>query len=72
MTLPELYLTLLIGGAVLFASIAAARAAHRVGLPSLLLFLAKRASEKVNVKGYDPQIFSQRPWKKLIALSLIP
>ena len=41
-------------------------------LASLLLFLAKRASEKVNVKGYDPQIFSERPWKKLIALSLIP
>ncbi|MFE1024483.1 potassium/proton antiporter [Streptomyces sp. NPDC058818] len=40
MTLPELYLTLLIGGTVLLASIAAARAAHRVGLPSLLLFLA--------------------------------
>ncbi|MFI6012675.1 potassium/proton antiporter [Streptomyces sp. NPDC051243] len=40
MTLSELYLTLLIGGAVLLASIAAARAAHRVGLPSLLLFLA--------------------------------
>ncbi|MFD5016225.1 potassium/proton antiporter [Streptomyces chartreusis] len=40
MTLSELYLTLLIGGAVLLASIAAARTAHRVGLPSLLLFLA--------------------------------
>jgi predicted metal-dependent phosphoesterase TrpH len=41
-------------------------------LASLLLFLAKRASEKVNIKGYDPQIFIERPWKKLIALSLIP
>ncbi|MEU0288785.1 potassium/proton antiporter [Streptomyces sp. NPDC052492] len=40
MTLPELYLTLLIAGTVLLASIAAARTAHRVGLPSLLLFLA--------------------------------
>lgn len=40
MTLSELYVTLLIGGAVLLASIAAARTAHRVGLPSLLLFLA--------------------------------
>jgi cell volume regulation protein A len=39
MTLAELYLTLLVGGAVLLASIAAARAAHRIGLPSLLLFL---------------------------------
>lgn len=40
MTLPQLYLALLVGGAVLLASIAAARLAHRVGLPSLLLFLA--------------------------------
>jgi predicted metal-dependent phosphoesterase TrpH len=41
-------------------------------LASLILFLTKRASEKVNIKGYDPLIFTQRPWKKLIALSLIP
>ncbi|MEV1084081.1 potassium/proton antiporter [Streptomyces sp. NPDC050211] len=40
MTLQDLYLTLLVGGTVLLASIAAARTAHRVGLPSLLLFLA--------------------------------
>ncbi|MEU3949666.1 potassium/proton antiporter [Streptomyces sp. NPDC029526] len=40
MTLPELYLALLIGGVVLLASIAAAHTAHRIGLPSLLLFLA--------------------------------
>ncbi len=39
MTLSELYVMLLIGGTVLLASIAAARAAHRIGLPSLLLFL---------------------------------
>ncbi|UQA91547.1 potassium/proton antiporter [Streptomyces halobius] len=40
MTLQELYLALLVGGAVLLASIAAARMAHRIGLPGLLLFLA--------------------------------
>lgn len=40
MTLSQLYVTLLIAGAVLLASIVAARTAHRVGLPSLLLFLA--------------------------------
>lgn len=40
MTLQELYLVLLVGGTVLLASIAAARAAGRAGLPSLLLFLA--------------------------------
>ena len=39
MTLQQLYLALLIGGLVLLASIVATRAADRVGLPSLLLFL---------------------------------
>ena len=41
-------------------------------MATLVLYLVKRASEKVNVRGYDPQIFSKRPWKKLIAISLIP
>jgi hypothetical protein len=41
-------------------------------IASLVLYLVKRASQKVNVRGYDPQIFSKRPWKKLIAISLIP
>src|SRR5689334_20593578 len=40
MTLEQLYLILLAGGLVLLASIVATRAASRVGLPSLLLFLA--------------------------------
>lgn len=40
MTLQQLYLTLLVGGLVLLASIVATRAAAKVGLPSLLLFLA--------------------------------
>lgn len=40
MTLGQLYLTLLAGGGVLLAGIGAARAATRLGLPSLLLFLA--------------------------------
>ncbi|MEB3020468.1 potassium/proton antiporter [[Mycobacterium] crassicus] len=39
MSLEQLYLALLIGGLVLLASIIATRAADRVGLPSLLLFL---------------------------------
>ena len=39
MTLEQLYLVLLAGGLVLLASIVATRAASRVGLPSLLLFL---------------------------------
>jgi cell volume regulation protein A len=40
MSLQHLYLTLLIAGLVLLTSIVATRAADRVGLPSLLLFLA--------------------------------
>lgn len=39
MSLEQLYIALLIGGLVLLASIIATRAADRVGLPSLLLFL---------------------------------
>ncbi|GGV18661.1 K+/H+ antiporter [Actinomadura cremea] len=40
MTLQQLYVVLLIGGAVLLASITAARVAYRAGLPSLVFFLA--------------------------------
>ena len=39
MTLPELYIALLVGGLVLLASIAGTLLAVRVGFPSLLLFL---------------------------------
>ena len=39
MSLQQLYLVLLAGGLVLLLSIVATRAASRVGLPSLLLFL---------------------------------
>lgn len=40
MTLAQLYLVLLAGASVVLGAIAAARAATRLGLPSLLLFLA--------------------------------
>ena len=40
MTLQQLYVSLLLGGLVLLASIVATRVAARVGLPALLLFLA--------------------------------
>src|SRR5690606_17525587 len=40
MTLPQLYLALLVGGIALLASIASARMASRLRLPSLLVFLA--------------------------------
>lgn len=39
MTLQQLYMVLLIAGVVLLASVVAAHVAHRLGLPSLLLFL---------------------------------
>ncbi|SDE24139.1 potassium/proton antiporter [Glycomyces harbinensis] len=39
MTLPQLYLAVLIGCVTVLASIAAIRATHRLGLPALLVFL---------------------------------
>ena len=39
---------------------------------SLALHLAKRTSEKVNVKGHDSKVFEERPWKRLISMSLLP
>ena len=36
------------------------------------LYLTKRASKKVNVKGYNPQVFEQRSWRTLISMSLAP
>ncbi|MGW6455535.1 potassium/proton antiporter [Streptomyces sp. NPDC055078] len=53
MTLPQLYTVLLIGGTVLMASIAAARTAHRLGLPSLLLFLAVGVIAGEDVLGIE-------------------
>jgi hypothetical protein len=41
-------------------------------LGSLGLYLTKRVSEKVNLKGHDPHIFRKRSWKNLIAISLEP
>ncbi|MGW0762925.1 potassium/proton antiporter [Streptomyces sp. NPDC002814] len=40
MTLEHLYMSLLVGGVMLLVSVAAARTAGRLGLPSLLFFLA--------------------------------
>jgi hypothetical protein len=41
-------------------------------LGGLGLYLTKRASKKVNIKGYDPRVFEQRSWRTLISLSLVP
>ncbi|WP_419996972.1 potassium/proton antiporter [Streptomyces boninensis] len=53
MTLQQLYFSLLIGGVVLLASIAAARMANRLGLPSLLLFLGIGIVTGEDVLGLD-------------------
>ncbi|MFI6942454.1 potassium/proton antiporter [Streptomyces sp. NPDC050418] len=53
MTLQQLYVAVLIGGGVLLASIAAARTANRLGLPSLLLFLAVGVLVGEDVIGVD-------------------
>ncbi|SDQ90676.1 potassium/proton antiporter [Actinopolyspora saharensis] len=53
MSLNELYLALFAGGVVLLASIVATRIASRVGLPSLLLFLAVGVILGEDVLGVD-------------------
>ena len=53
MTLHEKYLVLLVGGAVLLVSIAAARMAHGIGLPDLLLFLAVGVIVGEDVRGLE-------------------
>jgi predicted metal-dependent phosphoesterase TrpH len=41
-------------------------------LASFTFYLTKRASKKVNIKGYNPKVFEQRSWSRLISLGLIP
>ncbi len=41
-------------------------------IASFSLYLTKRASMKVNMKGHDPNVFENRSWKKLISMSLVP
>ncbi|MGP3913011.1 potassium/proton antiporter [Nonomuraea sp. 10N515B] len=53
MSLQQLYAVLLAGGIVLLACIAAARTASRLGLPSLLLFLALGVLLGEDVLGID-------------------
>jgi cell volume regulation protein A len=59
MTLEQLYIALLIGGGVLLVSIVATRLASRVGLPSLLLYLAVGVAlgeDGLGVKFDDAQV----------------
>ncbi|TAM92372.1 MAG: potassium/proton antiporter [Jatrophihabitans sp.] len=53
MTLQQLYVALLVGAVVLLVSIAATRAATRVGLPSLLLFLGVGVLLGEDVLGFE-------------------
>ena len=41
-------------------------------LGGLGLYLTRRASKKVNVKGYDPPVFENTSWATLILMSLVP
>jgi predicted metal-dependent phosphoesterase TrpH len=41
-------------------------------LGSFTFYLTKRASKKVNINGYNPKVFEQRSWSRLISLGLIP
>lgn len=41
-------------------------------LGSLGLYLSKRVSNKVNMKGHNPYVFEDRSWKTLISMSLFP
>ncbi len=39
---------------------------------ALVLYLTKRVSEKVNIKGHDSNVFEERPWGRLISMGLLP
>ena len=41
-------------------------------LGSFALYLTKRASKKVNMEGYDEDIFEKRSWRTLISMSFTP
>ncbi|MEU4259888.1 MULTISPECIES: potassium/proton antiporter [Streptomyces] len=73
MTLQELYPTLLVAGAVLLASIAAARAANRLGLPSLLLFLGVGVIIGEDVIGldFDDAVLAQTLGTAALAIILV-
>jgi potassium/hydrogen antiporter len=73
MTLPQLYLVLLVSGTVLLASIVAAQAASRIGLPSLLLFLGVGVLVGEDVIGlrFDDAQLAQALGTAALALILI-
>jgi cell volume regulation protein A len=71
MSLQQLYLALLAGGLVLLASIVATRVASRVGLPSLLLFLAVGVVLGEDVLGLEFDNVQLARYLGTIALAVI-
>jgi predicted metal-dependent phosphoesterase TrpH len=41
-------------------------------LAAFTFYLTRRASKKINMKGYNPIMFEQRSWSRLISLALAP
>ena len=41
-------------------------------LSAFSLFLTKRVSEKVNMKGHNPRVFEKKRWGELITMGLLP
>jgi cell volume regulation protein A len=72
MTLQQLYLVLLAGGLVLLASIVATRAASRVGLPSLLLFLGVGVIVGEDGLGLQFENYLLAEHLGTVALAIIP
>jgi cell volume regulation protein A len=71
MTLQELYLVLLMACAVLMVGIGAVRMANRLGLPSLLLFLAIGVAISVVVTAVGVHLLLDMPWPLALLLGAI-
>ncbi|WP_026931851.1 potassium/proton antiporter [Glycomyces tenuis] len=71
MTLPQLYLALLIGCVTVLVSIAAIRATHRLGLPALLVFLGVGILLGEGVVGIEFEDFELAQVIGTFALALI-
>ncbi|WP_460497277.1 potassium/proton antiporter [Glycomyces tarimensis] len=71
MTLPQLYLVLLVGCATVLLSIAAIRATHRLGLPALLIFLGAGMVLGEDGLGFDFDDFELAQVIGTFALALI-
>lgn len=41
-------------------------------IASFTLYLTKRVSEKVNMRGHNPKVFEKRQWRELISMGLFP